>query len=627
MTDRLNEFLLIRKQFIQTKDMVKNNLKSSTYKVPVVGDDILYGIPNFRGVYSKSFVGHTGGGSTGPIGPDPVLYNKFIKGIKDKNLELINEVCKTCPRLVDVFSLFDLEFYGQHRASYEIPIAPHPLSPEGEAEMLEVYLMALVRDFNVILLDPSDSRYSSLAGSGTGSWTQAKNYLTEKITNLNTFNSSLNYLKAPVNSQGLITPSNLFRGLTKGDLQGPYVSQLFYYSVFPGNLYITQNYLVSDCSFNQIDISNNFNNTKDTFLKIWNGGVGQSKGNFALRYLSTVRDLAIYINKDEVWQPFFVSATFCLDRGIPSGFYCNNRKPGTCRFINLGSVDLWAMMTKACKNAMNAAWVWKWSQLKLRPEEYGYQTHLALNGSPLDFSENYLTNPILLDIINRNGNAILPLAYSMGSPSHPAYPAGHATIAGAMTTILKAWFNGDSLIEAYVPDVSNGLYGGYDSINKLSGTKLQVYKQVSSGNPQGLTGYYRLDDELDKMASNCSYTRAMAGVHYRSDCDGGLLLGEKVAIDILKQEVMKYHDDICFRFRKRDGSIIKISNNTNSVPDISGNNIYFTNPITVSPSKDALIVTPTLYVPNSTTNTSTQVVEPTIAGYTNWASGPSFVRT
>jgi hypothetical protein len=42
----------------------------------------------------------------------------------------------------------------------------------------------------------------------------------------------------------------------------------------------------------------------------------------------------------------------------------------------------------------------------------------------------------------RNGGQdsyLLPLAFPEGSPTHPAYGAGHATVAGACVTILKAF--------------------------------------------------------------------------------------------------------------------------------------------------------------------------------------------
>jgi hypothetical protein len=608
----LNNFLLQRNQYLETRDFVITDYKLSSYSVPVVGDEILYGIPDFRGVYSKGLTGHTGGGLDGPLGPNPIIYQKLVDSIRLKNLEGVNSfadpssgVLNYAPRLVDPYSLFDVEYEGLYRASFNIPLAPSPLSLQTQAEMLEVYSMALIRDFNLLLLDPSDNRYDSFTdpinGTNPGSWNYSKNYVQGNvINNLNLFNNTppfSNYLQAPVDeSSGSITPGLLYRGTTTGDKQGPYISQMFFYSVFPGNLYINQNYLVLDFSFNTIDLSRNFNFTKPTFLNIWNGGSSITSGNFTLRYLSTIRDLAIYINKDEVWQAFFIAATFCLDRGINRGFFTKSRKPGTSRFIDLGSVDLYAMMIKAMKQAMNAAWVWKWSQLRLRPEEFAYQTQLSMNGYPFGLTAGYLNNPILTDISNNtNGNGVLmPVAYSAGSPGHPAYPGGHATIAGAMTTILKAWFNCDSLIEAYVPDVSSGLFGGY---NLLSGTKLEVYKQKSLSDPSGVTGYFRLDDELDKMASNCSYSRNMAGIHYRSDEDAGLQIGENVAIAVLQQEVFKYEDDVCFRFKKRDGTIIDISNNSNPVPGatgtyyfsaigVTGQNIYFSTPSLIAPSRD-----------------------------------------
>ena len=32
-----------------------------------------------------------------------------------------------------------------------------------------------------------------------------------------------------------------------------------------------------------------------------------------------------------------------------------------------------------------------------------------------------------------------------GSPAHPAYPTGHGTVAGACITVLKFFYDGDSV--------------------------------------------------------------------------------------------------------------------------------------------------------------------------------------
>jgi len=46
-----------------------------------------------------------------------------------------------------------------------------------------------------------------------------------------------------------------------------------------------------------------------------------------------------------------------------------------------------------------------------------------------------------LDAANGTDNWLLPMAFPEGSPTHPSYGAGHATVAGACVTILKAWFD------------------------------------------------------------------------------------------------------------------------------------------------------------------------------------------
>ncbi|MFT5657060.1 MAG: hypothetical protein ACI9KN_000332 [Gammaproteobacteria bacterium] len=45
---------------------------------------------------------------------------------------------------------------------------------------------------------------------------------------------------------------------------------------------------------------------------------------------------------------------------------------------------------------------------------------------------------------NRSGTKLLPMAFQEGSPMHPSYGAGHATVAGACVTILKAYFDTSS---------------------------------------------------------------------------------------------------------------------------------------------------------------------------------------
>ena len=62
------------------------------------------------------------------------------------------------------------------------------------------------------------------------------------------------------------------------------------------------------------------------------------------------------------------------------------------------------------------------------------------------------------------GTYLLPMEFAEGSPIHPSYGAGHATVAGACATVLKAFFPEDQVIlDAVVPDAlaNNGMKFAY----------------------------------------------------------------------------------------------------------------------------------------------------------------------
>jgi hypothetical protein len=188
-------------------------------------------------------------------------------------------------------------------------------------------------------------------------------------------------------------------------------------------------------------------------------------------------------------------------------------------------------------------------------------------GLGIDFNNNLLNNPILIDVSNNNnGNFLLPQAYTIGCPSHPAYPSGHAVIAGAMSTIIKAWFNCDSSMNLLIPN-----YLDPSLLSRYAFTTPPIF-------PVPLV-YTSINGEIDKMASNCAIFRNMAGIHYRSDAIQGLKLGENVAIRLLSDWVKKYSDDIIFKFRKRDGTIWEVRK------DYSGPSsppVYYSSPVQIT---------------------------------------------
>jgi hypothetical protein len=76
--------------------------------------------------------------------------------------------------------------------------------------------------------------------------------------------------------------------------------------------------------------------------------------------------------------------------------------------------------------------------------------------------------------------------------------------------VLKAFFKGSYVIPSPVQATDDGL-----SLVAYSGPALTI------------------EGELNKLATNISIGRDAAGVHYRSDGDPGLALGEALAISVL----------------------------------------------------------------------------------------------
>jgi len=128
-----------------------------------------------------------------------------------------------------------------------------------------------------------------------------------------------------------------------------------------------------------------------------------------------------------------------------------------------------------------------------------------------------------------------------GSPTHPAYGAGHATVAGACVTILKAWFEESTKL------VDIGLTPVQPTDDGLA---LVPYLGSDGGN---LT----VGGELNKIASNVATGRNTAGVHWRSDATESMKLGEQIAIGILKEARACYNEIFNgFHLTKFDGTSI-----------------------------------------------------------------------
>ena len=136
---------------------------------------------------------------------------------------------------------------------------------------------------------------------------------------------------------------------------------------------------------------------------------------------------------------------------------------------------------------------------------------------------------------------------------HPAYGAGHATVAGACVTILKAFFDTDKKL-AEVVSGADQFYAA-DMDNKL-------HPSVTASGADATVA-----NELDKLAANISIGRNIAGVHYYSDYYDSLRMGERIAVSILEEQMFTYHEPVEMTFKTFDGDKMILSTHGGQTKD------------------------------------------------------------
>lgn len=112
-------------------------------------------------------------------------------------------------------------------------------------------------------------------------------------------------------------------------------------------------------------------------------------------------------------------------------------------------------------------------------------------------------------------------------------------MAGAAVTILKALFQEDWVLpDPVMPNPDD---------NGVTVVPLSPALNLTVGG------------ELNKLANNIAIGRNIAGVHWRSDANASLTLGEQVAIEILKDLQATYTEPFSgFSFRNFAGQIIQL---------------------------------------------------------------------
>ncbi len=522
---------------------------------------------------------------------------------------------------------FELE--GPDAQAVTMPPAPALGSPELTAEIGEVYVQALLRDvpfhaFSAGVMglkgtpDPSKvSNQTYLNGLQSKIADVEKvNTLTEKLTDLDWFSNKdlkLSYVEESrrKNRQNP-RPVNAFRGITKGDDIGPYLSQF----LLVGNTGINGNDKERAAakgliSYGAISVDQkvrtavpgtDYMTNWHEWMDVQRGADLRGKEAYVKeetetlkkrRFIHTPRDLATYVHYDALYEAYLNACLTLLGMGMPFDPGIPFQSPDNIDhqqgFAHFGGPHILSLVTEVATRALKAVRFQKYNvHRRCRPEVLAARIHKAedlINIAPafLEMKEvldKHQTDSILANIKAHNagfavdpiypkpnngnpaeGTYLLPMAFCEGSPMHPAYGAGHATVAGACVTILKAFFDHSKFLNIVPftdfndlsadirgvfgkaePDVNTDRYTSanlaYVSIK--DGTQLEVIPVLDENNkPARLT----VEGELNKLASNISIGRNWAGVHYFSDYYESILMGEEIALGILEEQKLMFGEN------------------------------------------------------------------------------------
>lgn len=440
-------------------------------------------------------------------------YKKLLLILENSNFEELNDLQIGALRLTDPPAGKAFSFTGKDSHQYKVAPCARIDSAYGAAELGVLYWMALCRDVHF-------SDYDS------------DMVIAAACTDLNGTFSNVPGPKVG----GAITPGTIFRGFTSGDVKGPYISQFLLKDVTFGSYIIPQK---QRTVLSATDYMTDFS----TWLIRQNGQIIKNDPTYdgTYRYIRNGRDLARWVEEDVLFQAYLFACLIMLESNIPVD-HGNpyNRINTVSGFTTFGPPYIQALIAKVANLALKATWFQKWYvHRRLRPEEYGGRVHLTMSGSAqYPVHQDILNSSALDQIFSAHGSYLLPQAFQNGCPSHPSYPAGHATVAGACVTILKAFFDEDVPVENPVVASADGLslvsYAGDDA------------------------GELTIGGELNKLAANIGCGRNFGGVHYFDDYAASLKLGEQVAIDLLKQEAKLFGVKHSYSLTKFDGTKIKI---------------------------------------------------------------------
>ena len=489
--------------------------------------------------------------------------------------------------------VFDLQ--GPDAQAVTMPPAPALGSEELAFEMAEVYELALLRDVS----------FHEFKDGGAG----------PDVTNTL---RRLNALAYPTKgfdgrpravANGRLTRQTVFRGSSPGVENGPYLSQFLLIGNSNPAIQRTPEHGYIRYGAQEIDQRVLEAKKNDDYMMQWTDWLAVQRGcdprtqpsvgqefTGGRRFICTPRDLATYVHMDQLYQAYLNACLILLNAKTPfdpsfnllsgSGGYKLMVNAATQQEIdvNAGGFALWdgphilSLVTEVATRALKAVRYQKFNNhLRLRPEALAGRLEKSKKIDEMypvtccaftKMRDNLQETVDAIKDYNKNhatrgeDTALLPMAFQEGSPMHPAYGAGHATVAGACVTMLKAFFDTSAVFARIGDDAT--FYGRskieeahkdqkieYGAYEPAADCKQLEFKEFSKCGPAAAAGDaadgdscpLTLEGELNKLAANISIGRNMAGVHYFSDYYDSVRMGEKIALGILEEQALGYPTD------------------------------------------------------------------------------------